>query len=174
MSVRNIIATWCADCLAEHVPLTPRPLGRNGGMVLLCPACDPGDPKPTKRKGKPTFRGYDVPAPRTVLGRTVDAFSRAANRIAPAPARTKYSGDTASPGFIVVRVLRMRAGFPIDRDEARRTLQNEPWFAELRHIGSDARFHIFERPDVDLAKRVRSAPSSNVMDELRREAEKKR
>lgn len=47
---------FCASCLDDAPPLVPRPLGRNGGMVLLCPACDPGDIKPKKRKRPSVIR----------------------------------------------------------------------------------------------------------------------
>lgn len=163
--------SFCASCLGNRVPLVPRPLGRNGGTVFLCSDCDPGDLNPTKRKGKTVYRGYDVPAKDPGRGRTVDRFTAAANRIAPVAVSitpTRYSGAQASPGFVIVRVPRRRGAVPIDRDEARRALRGEPWFSELRHIGSDARFHIFERPDVVLARKVRNTTNFNAVDELKK------
>lgn len=162
--------SFCAECLDDRAPLVPRPLGRNGGTVLVCPDCDPGDIKPTRRKGKPVYRGYTVPPPRVPIGNTLKAFSAAANRIAPVATSTvptRYSGGQASPGFVIVRVRRLRAGYPIDRDIARKTLRDEPWYSELRHLGSDARFHIFERPDVELAARVRNTANFNAVDDLK-------
>lgn len=162
---------FCAACLDDRLPLVPRPLGRDGGIVLVCPNCDPGEPKPAKRRGRPVYRGYAVPERDTGRGSTRDRFTAGANRVAPSTTpRVRYSGNVASPGFVIVRVSRKRGNVPIDRDAARETLRGEPWFAEVRHVGSDVRFHIFERPDAELAKRVRSTPArfdgGNAMDAL--------
>ncbi len=163
--------TWCAACTEESTVLTPRPLGRNGGTVLLCPDCDPGDVKPTKRRGKPVYRGYDVPDKDPGRGSTRERFRAAANRVAPVAVtvtRSRWSGGKASPGFVIVPVLRQQQGRLLDRREALDTLSGESWFGELRHIGSDARFHVFERPDVDLARRVRGESNVDPIAALKR------
>lgn len=49
---------FCATCLDDTMPLASRPLGRDGGTVLLCPSCDPGDGKPTKPSKR--RNAYDV------------------------------------------------------------------------------------------------------------------
>jgi hypothetical protein len=81
--------------------------------------------------------------------------------------------STNRPGFITVRVQRRPPGrAPLDAAEALATLRGEPWFAEVQHRGSTLRYHLFDRPDVDLAREVRSAPSTpnaDVMDALRDE-----
>ena len=164
--------SFCADCLSENVPLVPRPLGRDGGNVLLCGACDPGDAKPARRKGKPVYRGYDIPDRDPGRGSTLDRFRHAADRVAPSTTpRVRWSGGVTSPGFIPVCVLRRRGPHRGRAERARETLRGEPWFAELRYLGSDARFHVFERPDVALARRVRSETNVDPIAALRRAIE---
>lgn len=141
---------FCAGCIKVRTDLVQR------GAVWLCPDCDPESDTPTRRSGRPVFRGYSLPAEGTRIA-TLKAFTAAAQRIAPVQSKKpKWNGRDASPGFILVRVPRRPKGIPIDAKEARQTLAHEPWHAELRHLGSDVRFHIFERPDSELAKRIRS------------------
>jgi hypothetical protein len=59
------------------------------------------------------------------------------------------------PGFLLVRVPRQINGKPIDRNEARQTLRRKPWFAELQHVGTDVRWHVFARPDTNGAAETR-------------------
>ena len=166
--------SFCAECHDDSVPLTPRPLGRDGGMVLLCPECDPGDPKPAKRRGKPVHRGYDVPERSTGRGRTLDRFAAAANRVSPSTTTHRYSGGSASPGFVIERVPRRRGVVPVDRDQARETFRDRPWFRELRHLGSDAKYHLFERPDVEAASAVRGQTNHDPVAALQRAAGRSR
>lgn len=157
--------SFCANCTDERPDLVLR------GNHWLCESCDPDAPTASRRTRLGPERGYDVPDRRAPLGRTTQAFARAAERIAPVAVSTtkhRYSGGNASPGFILVRVARRQAGVSIDRDEARRTLRGEPWFAELRHVGTDARFHVFERPVTQRAGR----PADEVIGELREAAKR--
>lgn len=141
---------WCATCCEPSADLTRAASGH-----YLCPDCSPdvGERMPA---GVSSARGYDVPERHAPLGRTSDAFAAGLKRVDPHAGTIQGKLVRAvSPGFIAVRVARRCDGRSIDRDEALQTLRFRPWFAELRHLGSDARWHFFERPDVELARKVR-------------------
>ena len=138
----------CANCARATAALTRR------GLHWLCSDCDPhGAALPV---GVTTGRGYECPD--EVVGKRGNYadFAEAANRVAgPAPRGFASLAFTVTPGFVLERVKRNNGNRWIDRDEAKRRFQCEPWFAEVRHLGSDKKFHLFERPDVEAAKAAR-------------------
>jgi len=157
---------FCATCTDERADLVLR------GEVWLCPDCDPSNTRAARRLRLGPERGYDVPDAHAPIGATHRAFAKAAKRVAgPAKFGTLANGTTGQvsrPGFITIRVPRCRAdGTPIDAAEARATLSSEPWFEEVQHRGSTRRYHLFDRPDVELAREVRGTKGVNAMDELR-------
>lgn len=140
-----------------------RPLGRDDAPVIVCASCDSA---PVRVRGPAS--AYEVPE-RCRIGRTLTAFANAANAINPAPlgTRSRLVGKTASPGFRIVRVRRRPPGKkPIDAVAAKQTLHKKRWFAELRFLGTDETWHLFERPDPDAGKRK---PPRDVIGELRDE-----
>lgn len=141
---------FCASCTEERADLTRR------GLVYLCPDCDPDvDTRTAVRLGPE--RGYDVPDRDPGRGRTVDRFRDAADRVAPMleSGFRRWHGEEPTPGFVRIVVARQTSDGVLDREEARQTLSHEPWFAEVRHIGTNARHHVFERPDVQAAAAAR-------------------
>lgn len=149
--------TFCANNPDHRGPFVQRPIGRNDALLTICVSCDEDKPVAWDRD-----RGYDVPD-RHRIGITVRAFAAATNRVTGDTAEThrkrergRTTAVSASPGFIVVLVPRQRRDRTwCDAAEARLS-QSEPWFRELRHLGSDRRWHIFERPDVEAMHAVRS------------------
>jgi hypothetical protein len=152
------VSGFCAICTSERGPFVRRPLGRGDALVSVCADCDD---EPARTKVGPAI-DYYVPD-RVIIGRTVDAFAAAANRVTGDTketnidrTRSRSLAGSAQPGFIVVRVRRHRVGAdPIDAQQARMTFQGEPWFSELRNLGSTRRWHLFERPDIDAASAAR-------------------
>lgn len=146
-------SSFCASCTDERPDLVRRVV--DGRRVWLCPACDPENETTCIAPAVDRHRGYQVP------DRDYTATIREIAKAAPGGRATgaRYSGRAAAPGFVVERVAALRDGHAITRDEARETFRGEPWFAELRHLGTDSRWHIFERPDADAAALARSESS---------------
>ena len=150
--------TYCAIC-ADVITGAPArlPLGRNDALVNVCATCDE---EPVRSRTGPIL-GYTAPERDAGRGTTASRFAAAANRVAGAvPIGHRKRGSviaSASPGFIVVRVARKDAtGQPIDSREARRSLRDRPWANQLRALGTDVRWHIFERPDSEAASADRA------------------
>jgi hypothetical protein len=160
------MTAFCAICTRTRGPFVQRPLGRADALVSVCADCDD---EPARTKVGPTIE-YDVPD-RVWIGQTVKAFAAAANRVtgdtkASNKARASHQSiaRSAQPGFLLVRVKRHQAGAePLDAKQARMRFQHEPWFAELRHLGSDRRWHLFERPDPDAARAARQGGERNPL-----------
>ncbi len=150
---------FCAICTGERGPFVQRPLGRGDALVPVCAACDD---QPARSKRGPEVP-YEIPE-RVIIGATVTAFARAADRVTGddkatnrARQRGKSFARAAQPGFVIERVRRHPpGGETVDAKQARLTFEDRPWFAELRHIGSDRKWHLFERPDIDAARAARS------------------
>lgn len=155
---------FCAICTSERGPFEMRPLGRGGHPVSVCADCDT---EPALERHGPE-RPYEVPE-RHAIGNQLHAFATAANRITGDTAAThkaRRAGKTimrnAEPGFIMLRVKRQLG---VDAREARATFSNEPWFRDIRHLGSTKRYHLFERPDAEAASRARQ-PEADPLAEL--------
>jgi len=149
--------TFCAICTDDDGPFTQRPLGRNGAMVSICSSCDT---EPAREKQGPAL-GVSIPDDarmscklmRKQIGTKLGDTSESADD----RRRGRSSSREPRPGFIVVRVRRRdRNGKPLDRDKALETLRGNPWFAEVRHLGTDRNYHLFDRPDIDAARAARS------------------
>lgn len=151
-------AAFCAICTNARGPFARRPLGRDNALVTVCRACDD---EPARAVTGPD-RGYEPPD-LARLGAILPAFANAANRVA-GVVRHGSGGATIaplSPGCILVRVAVRRPGrAPIDGNEAWQSLKGKPWHRELKHLGSTSRYHLFERPDPEAAKRARQGESS--------------
>lgn len=157
----------CALCV-KRPPVVRRPLGSGGASVWICAVCD-GEAPPRVRLGPE--RGYQVPesSPDAGSGSLRARFSAGAARVVPAtPSRGRYSGRPVSPGFVLVRVPCVADGRRIDREEALQRLADKPWHADLRHLGSDARFHLFERPDAEAARAARQQSNYDAAEALAR------
>lgn len=82
----------------------------------------------------------------------------------------------AHPLLVLCPPLRVRrhppAGGTIDAKQARMTFREEHWFSDLRHLGSDRKWHLFERPDVEAARAARSGNDRDPLAEIRSHATK--
>jgi hypothetical protein len=165
-------SAFCALCTDETPDLVQRPLGHNDSLVWICQDCDT---TPARTVSGPVL-GYRVPEGPRVTGRADQAFARAANAIGAPYLATKnrYVGQQVSPGFLIVRVPRRRGNVPIDGDTARDTFRGQPWFRELRHLGTDERWHIFERPDGEAAAEARREHRPDPIKALQDDIERKR
>jgi hypothetical protein len=143
----------CAICTREAPAsdLTKQPLGARGALVLVCRACDE---EPAREKFGPEIsRDIDDDSKR-VSGR--EFRRRCAVVVGNTPWFNKHGAwvDDATPGFVIVRVGRDRA-HPLDSNEAREKLRGQPWFSELRYLGSTDAHIIFERPSNETIARRR-------------------
>lgn len=149
-------SAFCATCTEVRSDLV-----RSASGHWLCPDCSP-DVGSRMPAAVSTARGYDIPESHRI-GAIREAFSAGAERVDPRIGTLEmHPGRGTTPGFVIQRVGRKLKGRALDRDEARETMRGQPWFAELRHVGSDARFHIFERPDTELSRRVRGEDRTDV------------
>lgn len=151
--------TFCAICTDDRLKLVQRHIGPGDAPVWICTDCDAAPP----RADDGPDRGYEAPEPGPAIGQLKQAFARGANRVCrAAPTRGGMTlPRPMTPGFLLVCVPRYLDGRPIDAREARATLRGQPWFAELKVLGSVARFHLFERPDDRAAARARSEPPAD-------------
>lgn len=133
--------SFCATCTEVRSDLAPC-TSVAGATVWLCPDCHPEVDTGRPRELHGVERGYEVPV------RDFATMIRNVAQSAPGGMLTpsRYCGRTVTPGCQIERVARDQRGKTLSREEALELLRGEPWFAELRHVGSDARYHIFERP----------------------------
>ncbi len=156
--------SFCAICTNEPKKqpdgttpaLVQRPLGYRGALVLVCAACDE---EPARAVDGPRL-GYRVADDRTRIA-LLPAFSAAANRVAgrlKVDVRRAGAARSTAPGHVLVRVrIKRPDGSRFDANDAWQSLRKMPWHRELRHIGTDSTWHLFERPDsAALAKARRS------------------
>lgn len=141
--------SFCAICTGEAGPFVKRPLGKDNGLVSVCASCDEEAP----RHITGPERGYEP-----YESMTQEEMSRKLSAFATYTARPTASRDTArlrTPGFILVRV---RSGRGIDARAAAKSLSTQPWYPELRYLGTASGWYLFERPDpkVAAASRARS------------------
>ncbi len=130
----------------------------------MCVECADDAP----RAARVVERGYVVP------DRDYAATIRAIARVPEAGLRTpRYTGRAATPGFILERVFRFQQGRTLSRQDALDTLRDNSWFADLRYVGSDRRFHLFERPDEATSTRVRRESNYDAATALADAARKK-
>lgn len=155
----------CAICVDDTRPVTMQPLGRGNALVAVCSACNDETPRATCGP----IADRDYPPPRTGPGvtSTLRQFANAANKLTGQqdPLRHRHeSMRRATPGFVLVRVARRSStAASVDRNEALASLRGQPWFSELRHLGSDSKWHLFERPDTEARTAERRAKAGDVM-----------
>lgn len=141
------LSSFCAICIKDKPAdeLVARPLGRNDAIVNICTGCDD---EPARAVYGPEL-GYRIPDP-VKIGAQKTAFALAANRIAGKSTGLRGRSESltkVTQGWVIVRVPRRDdAGRPLDSAEALSTLRERPWFASLRVLGTDVRYHLFERP----------------------------
>jgi hypothetical protein len=143
---------FCAIC-GDDIVGNPRrePLGKDEALVNVCDDCAT---EPAREVRGPD-RGYQarVGVPLTEVKRKASNYLRSVG----APRRGLYRSLASRPslGYVVVRVPRLLLGKSIDLAEAQETLRDQPWFADLRVLGSTPKWHLFERPDRDLVAKSR-------------------
>lgn len=160
------MSCFCAICLDERGPFESRPLGKNDAMVKVCRDCDE---QPAEYKNGPV-RGYDLDASNGVTWSEfkdrVQAFAFEASPAGEQIIRQPYASPnmrSVTPGWLMLRVRRRDAsGRPRDMREATQTFAREPWAREVHYIGTDSAFHVFERPDPNLAKNLRTASHNPI------------
>jgi hypothetical protein len=159
-----MITPPCAICGKDTSPRTPQQLGPGEPSVFVCSGCD------SPVVARDDTRGYEVPE-RARIGPLHQAFSAAANRVAPLPMPFNEQSplSEARPGFRRVRVVRRQRDRVLDANEARETLRGKPWFGSLNYVGTDAKYHLFDRPE-EVARPARSA--NDVLGELAEAARK--
>lgn len=139
-----IAVQFCAICTDESSDLTAEPLGRRGGLVLVCRDC-----RSEPARAYSSARGYDVPerTPRKPNTPVTTGCSTAA-----IPGGIRSGGRSIirrkqTPGFLLVLVpLHDPDGHARDVSEARATFSGEPWAAKARYLGFRRNAHVFERP----------------------------
>lgn len=145
---------FCAICGDDIVGVARRePLGKDDALVNVCDECSTQTPREMHNHE----RGYQERAAVSVeeVGRKAANYLRTVKVGVP---RRGFYGSNASPptrGYIVVRVPRVLLGKTIDLAEAQETLRDQPWFSDLRPLGSMPKWHLFERPDPELASESR-------------------
>jgi hypothetical protein len=133
--------SFCAICTDATGPFVTRPIGRNDALVRICVSCD-GD-SPAADDGPD--RGYEMRD-----GMSQHEMNRRLAATGASPVRFANPVEllrNATPGWILVRVQRYDGlGKSRDRRDALASLAGKPWFAELRFLGGDPKYFLFERP----------------------------
>jgi len=154
----------CAICV-DRPPTVYRQLEGDDFSCWICSECDGESIAPARPRRD---RGYEVPERSVRSGSTLEQFRTGSALVAPATSpRVPYIGRDPTPGFLLVKVPRSRARVPIDRRQALDTLSGKPWFAEVRYVGCDVRWYVFERPDDKLSAAARRAPTYDVTEALK-------
>jgi hypothetical protein len=148
---------FCAICGDDIVGVPRREsLGKDDAMVAVCDDCATEVP----REARGPDRGYQVRESATAREGALLA-KRALLRGVKKPRRArgpKLRGALTgrpTPGFIIVRAPRVIDGRSIDKAEARESLRDQPWFADLQILGTTSKWHLFQRPDPDLVAKSR-------------------
>lgn len=142
--------SFCAICTASPAPHR-EPLGSNEAMVSVCSKCTT-----EPARAFVSTRGYDIPE-----GMSSTEMKRRMAKVDPKMHGRDFDHSIAKPltdGWILVRVSRRSGrGEPRDRRDALVTLQGKPWLAELRYLGAEGQWFLFERPG------AKPAPSENPL-----------
>jgi hypothetical protein len=145
---------FCAVCTSERPPFVTRPLGRKGALVRVCGSCDT---EPARTKHGPE-RGYE---PSGGLPSYAEAMRAVKLMDMPKAPRIRAAVYTRTPGYIIERV-HIRGSDRVARD--RQTIEHlafrdKPWRTELRFLGDERGFFIWERPDADALAKIRAGDS---------------
>lgn len=155
------ISLFCAIC-ARDVPLLEArsaPLGRNGATVTICRGCD-DEPARSYTSERPTYELREG-----MSGVMMRAAGDRVLRELGAPVQTRHTVNERhvvgrnihdrTPGWILIRISIRHC----DVREAIARLRREPWFRDVRFLGSVNRWHLFERPDPKVAAEQRQRSS---------------
>lgn len=148
--------SWCAICTSERGPFERRPLGKGNALVLVCRECDE---EPAKVRLGPE-RGYEereAMSNAEIQARLHEYLLEQDPMQADPEARKKIlMMRERTPGWILMRARR-RDGMLNHKDVkmAVKAWEHHPWFPELRYLGYDNTFFLFERPDPAVAAEQR-------------------
>lgn len=137
------MTAFCAICTSDAANGTMEPLGKNNALVRVCRDCSEQRPehKTSTRSYEPTGGLLGVADMKHVKAETdIDQYGGAALTI-----------RNVTEGYTIVRVAKTipgARGSKVSRDRwgALATLRDKPWYRSLKALGSDARYHLFERP----------------------------
>lgn len=138
--------SFCAVCTHDADGSIRRPLGRNGGMVTVCSDCDT---EPAREK-----RGPELPCEFTEGTKGwKKSVAKNAQKSPFGKLRSHVTVEPKTPGWLIERVQRRRG---LDAAEsAARAFAGCSWATQVRYLGSDRQFFLFERPDPELARKAR-------------------
>lgn len=160
------MSAFCAVCTSERGPFVRRPLGRDNALVSVCAKCDDEAPRAYS-----SVRGYESPYSDV---RAEQAISRIASSVGggiTTRGRRIHRGNK-TPGFILERVrVTTSDGRRRDAQEAAaEAFAGCSWASEVRYLGiaksKPSDFHLFERPDPDFVKQLRTESIGEVVADL--------
>jgi hypothetical protein len=124
---------FCAVCLGPVADRIREPLGRNGGMVLVCHQCrEEPVPQPPTSETKHMVWRPSRPTPRTA-------------RVTPLARNDIRSINEPAPGTKIKRVSRSdENGRRWDANEACAWLESTGSVQQIRYLRADARWFYFE------------------------------
>lgn len=135
----------CAICTSLVATGSLQPLGRNDALVFVCARCN--DERPVEKQGRRLDHSDSGRGGRDQIHAAANRVIESMGRVGKRVARPTTMARTATPGWILVRVRQRRSwGVMLDHQTALETLRHKPWFAELRALGSDGGWFLFERP----------------------------
>ncbi len=129
----------------------------DGRMFTICTPCAT---EAAREKRGPSI-DYDVPEVAGAWRKSMDAAYRRTMGPFVRPDITVMR-RSAAPGFLLVRCPLRKDGIARSSAEAIATFRDEPWFAELAHIGTTQRYHLFERPDPEAVRAARTKQGGEV------------
>ncbi|HET9748346.1 MAG TPA: hypothetical protein VFS06_03495 [Casimicrobiaceae bacterium] len=149
--------SFCAICASDRGPLVERQLGPGEPRVKVCKACDEETPIAFDSE-----RGYE---PHESAGPIAKMVKRGERRVVPTQVRALYAprnrGEVMTartPGYLLLRVPRRApGGRAIDHLEAAQAFADKPWASEVRYLGPEKNWHLFERPDVRAVAKQRQS-----------------
>ena len=147
--VLRLVAALCAVCaddLSVGSVVRVAPLGRGNALVNVCEDCDTGEVR-----ARDSERAYESPESKGNAAALIDAaYKRLGIRGVPADECLSPAAVPIDPGFVVCRVPRHVDGKPIDNNEAY-SIARRRWGAEVAHVSTTARYHVFQRPGTGVA-----------------------
>lgn len=157
---------FCAICTETVTePIRRAPLGRNDAMVIVCVDCDSARPRERGPSNYvPTFdEGMNQVTMAKKMGAELARVAPAGEAIARHAGRNE-TAKTRTPGCLIIRIRRRHPGGGARdaREAFEAELADKPWAKEVRYVGADIRWHIYERPDPEVAAQQR-APSDRPL-----------
>jgi hypothetical protein len=151
---------FCGICAGDVASTTPKmaPIGKNDELVIVCDDCftEPAH----EARGRDRC-GYEIEEGMSMA--TMQA--KMVKVIGPSIARRGETNKARTPGYILIRFARARPGKPPrdQREVFEQELAKKPWAREVRYLGIDQKWHLFERPDPALAKKSRTPTRNPLM-----------